>query len=88
MPKLRNLTPVGIMARKLSLQVRDAGLNPVLVHFHSSCACFYHYRLWAQIPVSALKGKRDNIIRSCERFDAQVRGYWKAAIEQPNVNYS
>ena len=32
-----NLRPIGVIVRStLGLQVRDAGSNPVLVHFHSS----------------------------------------------------
>ena len=33
------------MDRTHGLQVRDAGSNPALVHFHSSCTCLDHKQL-------------------------------------------
>ena len=38
MPKFENSRPIGVLVSQLELQVRDAGSNPALVHFHSSCA--------------------------------------------------
>ena len=41
MVKSESLRPVGVLFSTLDLHVRHAGSNPVLVHFHSSCACLY-----------------------------------------------
>ena len=39
MRNFESLRPVAVLVSSVGLQVRDAGLNPVLIHFHRSCAC-------------------------------------------------